>query len=236
MTFAQLLVVQAHDSAIDRFTHARATLPEFKVLETIADEQTFLDGEHASLTEKRHEVTRQQKRLEDEAAVITERIDRENERLYSGTVTAHKDLQAIQEELTVLGKRRSDIEDHVLEFMEAGEPIDAEIEAVNGKLAALATRRTAAEESLAASQAALDDEIAAEQAQRAAAVADVDAAMVATYEQSRADNGGVGICRLLDKTCEGCHLQLPAVEIDRIRKEADDALIRCLECERILVR
>ena len=36
--------------------------------------------------------------------------------------------------------------------------------------------------------------------------------------------------------CGGCHLALPATEVDRVRKEPADALIRCEQCDRILVR
>ncbi len=37
MTLAQLLVVQTHDSAIDRLVHSRTTLPEFAVLKMLDD-------------------------------------------------------------------------------------------------------------------------------------------------------------------------------------------------------
>ena len=92
MTLAQLLVVQEHDSAIDRLVHSRANLPEFTALAQLDDEQAHLDAERAKVAEQRHQVEREQKRHEDEAALITDRIDQENERLYSGSVTAHKDL------------------------------------------------------------------------------------------------------------------------------------------------
>lgn len=236
MTFAQLLVVQAHDSAIDRLVHNRANLPEFAALASLEDEQAHLDAELAKLFDQRHVVDREQKRLEDEAAIVTERIDRENERLYSGSVTAHKDLQAIQEELVVLGRRRDEIEDHVLEQMELGEPIDAAIESIETKTADVSNRRESVSTSLDESQAAIDAELESERKQRDSSIVDIDADLLATYETTRADCGGVGASRLVDKTCEGCHLQLSAVEIDRIRKSADDELIRCGECTRILVR
>ena len=37
-------------------------------------------------------------------------------------------------------------------------------------------------------------------------------------------------------SCRGCHLQLSAVELDRIRKLPADAIVHCVECGRILVR
>lgn len=236
MTLAQLLVVQNHDSAIDRLTHSRTTLPEFAALAMLDDEQAHLESERAAVAEQRHQIAREQKRHEDEAALITERIDRENLRLYDGSVTAHKDLQAIQHELDTLGRRRDEIEDQVLEAMELGEPLDQALAEFDRKLAAVQARRDEANESLAASQATIDSEIESERAQRIEAVAQVEPPLVEIYEASRAACGGIGICRLIDKTCQGCHLTLSAVEYDRLRKEPDDAIVRCGECNRILVR
>lgn len=236
MTLEQLLVVQEHDSAIDRLVYKRANLPEHAALVELDDEQAFLDAERATLADKRHEIAREQGRFEDDAATITNRIDLENERLYSGAVTAHKDLQALQAELKVLTARRSAIEDEILGTMELGEPIDAALAEMDAKLENVAQRRVAAQDSLAASELAIDEEVESERTQRTEAALPIDPALLVSYETTRADCGGVGVCRLAGKTCQGCHMHLAAVELDRIRKESDDALIRCGECSRILVR
>jgi len=236
MTLAQLLIVQEHDSAIDRLTHSLTTLPEFSVLTTLDDEQSHLDTERSKVADQRHQVEREQKRHEDEAAIITGRIDKENLRLYDGSVTAHKDLQAIQDELVTLNRRRADIEDQVILAMEQGEPLDELLGSFDEKLASVEQRREQATASLAASQASIDAEIESEKLQRREAASEIAAELLQIYEQSRADCGGIGICRLIEKTCQGCHLSLPAVEYDRLRKEPEDAIVRCGECNRILVR
>lgn len=236
MTLAQLLVVQAHDSAIDRLAHSRENLPEFQALAALDDEQAHVEAQRAAIAEERHNVGREQKRLEDDAALITERIDRENLRLYDGSVTAHKDLQAIQAEVATLSDRRSEIEDGVLEAMEQGEPLDAALAEFDRKLADIDARRAQATASLAESQAAIDADSQSERNQRDEAAEQVTDDLLAQYETSRKNCGGVGVCRLLDKTCEGCHLTLSAVEIDRLRKEPEGAIVRCGECTRILVR
>lgn len=236
MTLAQLLVVQVHDSAIDRLTHSLTVLPEFAVLTMLDDEQAHLETERAVVAEQRHEVEREQKRHEDEAALVTARIDKENLRLYDGSVTGHKDLAAIQDEVRTLNRRRDDIEEQVLEAMELGEPLDVSLQEFDDKLASVETRREEATASLAASQVSIQAEIESEQEQRVEAVAPIEPGLVEIYEQSRADCGGIGICQLIAKTCQGCHLTLPSVEYDNIRKEADDAIVRCGECNRILVR
>lgn len=236
MTLAQLLVVQEHDSTIDRLTHRRAHLPEQQALVDCDEEQAHLNETREPVAERRHELTRSQKRLEDDVALIVARRDKDNERLYSGSVTAHKDLKAIQDELAVLATRQEGIEDEVLEVMEAAEPVDAELADIDAKLASVAERRAVLEQQLAEAQLAIDVEMESEAAARTAALVGVDAELVAEYEQRRENLGGVAIAVLNGKTCEGCHLQLPAVHYDRIRKEPADAMVYCNECERILVR
>ena len=48
--------------------------------------------------------------------------------------------------------------------------------------------------------------------------------------------GGVAVAKLEGNSCRGCHLQLSAVEVGRIRKLDPDVLVHCEECGRILVR
>ncbi len=236
MTLAQLLVVQDHDSAIDRLTHSLTILPEFSVLTMLDDERSHLETERAGVAEQRHEIEREERRFEDEAAIVTSRIDKENLRLYDGSVTAHKELQTIQDELVTLNRRRAEIEDQVLEAMEQGEPLDTSLGVLDGKLISVEQRREQASESLEASQISIRAQVESQQALRSEAITEVDSDLVSTYEQSRSDCGGVGICRLVDKTCQGCHLTLPSVEYDRVRKKPEGTIVRCGECNRILVR
>ena len=66
-------------------------------------------------------------------------------------------------------------------------------------------------------------------------MAGIPADVAALYEQLRA-RLGVAAAPLVNGRCGGCHLALPSTEIDRLRKESPDTLVRCEQCERILVR
>ena len=198
MTLAQLLVLQTHDSTIDRLQYQRANLPEFAALATLADEEAYLLAQRVDVATRRDELARDQKRLEDEAASITSRIDVENERLYSGAVSGHKDLIALQHEVEVLGMRRGEAEDQILELMELAEPLDEQLAGFDRKLADVAQRRAAVTASVDESQSTFDREIAVEQESRVAAAAGIDLALIQLYESDRVARGGVAICRLVD--------------------------------------
>ena len=51
-----------------------------------------------------------------------------------------------------------------------------------------------------------------------AAAATVPADLLARYERLRTTLAGTGAARLVGGSCSGCHLTLPAMEVDRIRK------------------
>src|SRR5918996_1241928 len=82
----------------------------------------------------------------------------------------------------------------------------------------------------------LEGQLAGARADREAAAADVPAELWPEYDKLRGRLGGVAIARLVGPTCQGCHLALSAVEVDRIRKLPLDEAVYCEECGRLLVR
>ena len=63
----------------------------------------------------------------------------------------------------------------------------------------------------------------------------VPADVLALYEKLR-EQHGVGAAALRRGRCEGCHLALNTVDLNRIRAAEPDEVLRCEECRRILVR
>ena len=73
-------------------------------------------------------------------------------------------------------------------------------------------------------------------AERKDAVAEVGEDLVALYEKIRKGSGGTGAAALHQRRCGGCRLELNPVEIQRLRSADEDEVLRCEECNRILVR
>src|SRR5579875_2193893 len=72
-------------------------------------------------------------------------------------------------------------------------------------------------------------------ARRAEAASAVPSGLLEPYERLRSRLDGVGAARLVGNRCDGCHLTLPAVELDRIRRLPDGEVYTCDQCSRILV-
>ncbi len=234
--FDALLRVQDLDTALDQHRHRRRTLPERGELARLDGEAAELGDELAAAAARRDEVAGRQQALERELEATESRIGEINRRLYGGTVSATRELQAMAAEVEHLQDRRSDLEDQVLATMELREPLDAEVRRREERAERLTEERAAAAGQLASAEAAIDGESARLVAERADAASAVSPELLATYERLRARLSGVGAARLIGSTCDGCHLSLPATALDQIKRSPADALVFCDQCGRILVR
>ena len=232
---ADLLVVQEHDSAADRLRHRLETLPERARLAEIKQALAALDGSLAELGERRDEVARRQQRHEDELASLEAKIAEVDRRLYSGTVTAPRELQALQADVGSLKRHQSQVEDEVLQAMQDRDPLDTEIGRVESEGTALENEGEQLRQAIAEQTATIDAELAVELEARSAATAGIPTELLAQYERLRAKLAGVGAARLVNGGCSGCHLTLPATELDRIRHAPPDTVVLCDQCGRILV-
>jgi len=231
-----LLVVQDHDSAVDRLRHRLETLPDKARLAEIEQQLTALETSMAGVSDRRDEVVRRQQRHEDELASIEAKIGEVDRRLYSGTVSAPRELQAMEADLGSLKRHRSDVEDHVLETMQDREPLDTELAGLEQQWTTLEQEAEQLRQAIAVQSAAIEAELATELEARTAAAADIPEDLLSQYERLRATQGGVGAARLVSGRCSGCHLTLPATELDRIRRGGADTVVLCDQCGRILVR
>ena len=117
--------------------------------------------------------------------------------------------------------------------MERREQLESEAEAAE-KVADEA--RTALTELQGSSEQELDEvtkELATLEADRASLTPVFDPELLDLYEDLRRQKKGIGAAALVDGVCQGCHQQLSAVDLDRLRRA--DGIRRCVQCRRILV-
>jgi hypothetical protein len=234
--WAALLAVQEHDTRTDQLNHRIETLPVRSDLAQLEDDVRAVDDQLADAQRRRDELGRSQQRLEDEIASLTERANQAEKQLYSGAVTNPRELQALQDDVASIRRRIGQLEDDELEIMELVEPVDAERTQLTGERERLEAEGARLRAALDEAESELAAQLAAVQAERVAAATEVPDELWPEYDKLRARFGGVGIARLVGSTCQGCHLALPAVEVDRIRKLPLDEAVHCEECGRLLVR
>ncbi|WP_395106117.1 zinc ribbon domain-containing protein [Actinomadura sp. SCN-SB] len=232
----RLLDLQELDSTLDRLAHRRRTLPELAEVERLEGRLTELRDAIVAAETEVGDLDREQKKAEQDVDQVRARAERDQQRLDSGQVTSAKDLSGLQAEIASLQRRQSDLEEVVLEIMERREEADARVTALRAErdkaeaeLAAVVQRRDAAQKEI-------DDEVGTTTAARAAVAKDIPGELLGLYEKLRGQFGGVGAAPLHRGACQGCHLAINTVDLNRMREAPEDEVIRCEECRRILVR
>jgi len=231
-----LIRVQDLDISISQLEHRLATLGERRDLEALEATLAGLDRRAAELGAQRREFVDRQAEIEEQIAGLTARRSTLEERLYADRGSASRDLQAIEAEVRHLTQRRSDLEEIELGLMEDQEPVDAALAEVARARAEAAASADELRAAVAAAERVVEVEMAEVIATRAVAARSLPTDLGDRYEVLRARLGGIGAARLVGNRCQGCHLDLPSKEVDRIRHLPAGTIVTCDQCGRILVR
>ncbi|MPQ97559.1 hypothetical protein GB931_06420 [Modestobacter sp. I12A-02628] len=231
----KLLALAAEDIALAQLAHRRRTLPEGAAVTAAEDAERELAGDVVRAETVVRDLDREQKRLEADVDVVAQRVARDRQRLDGGTASP-KEMTGLQHELESLARRQSDLEDQVLELMERRETADAALAEAEG---GLATARAALQRAVEARDAALADiteGTTRHEAARAEVAATVPAPLLALYDRVRVQTGTSGAARLHARRCEGCRIELYGNELSTARNADPHEVLRCENCNRILVR
>jgi uncharacterized protein len=234
-TQLRLLELADLDTELTRLDNRRRALPEAAEVARIDARDAELHDVIVAAQTSEKDLAREQGKAEADVEQVRARAARDRERLDAGQVSSPKELESLQSEISSLGRRQSELEDVELEVMERREAAQKTAQALTAERAELAAGRQ--------SVAARRDELLAELAEqsgkatdrRAGVAAQMPGDLLALYERMRAQHG-VGAAALRGGRCEGCHLTLNTVDLNRIRAADADEVLRCEECRRILVR
>jgi predicted nucleic acid-binding Zn-ribbon protein len=229
----RLLELQEIDLELDHLTARQRTL---EAGDDLAEARHVADAAEAQLGELRLRLSsmdRDSARLEHEIDSLRQRLTAEERRLYDGSIVNAKELGSLQHEIENLSRRISDREDELLALFEQREGVEA---LVTDAERAWEERRADADRMRTASQeesAKVGSEIEERRGARGAIVPELDPDLLELYEDLRRQKKGVGAAAVVDGVCQGCHEQLSAVELDRLKRS--DVIKRCEHCRRIVV-
>jgi predicted nucleic acid-binding Zn-ribbon protein len=153
-----------------------------------------------------------------------------------GLITNPKDLAHMQQELVSLTRRISELEDTELDVMEQLETAQREHSELSERLAAIDARVAELESSRDATAGEVTAEATKLTQERKVTADGVPGDLLSLYDKIRAQKGGVGAAVLRARRCSGCSLELTASDLGAIAKAPLDDVLRCEECNRILVR
>ncbi len=233
--FDTLLQVQQHDTTLDQLRRRKEALSERAALAELQGQRAELQRSMAEAQGLVDDLAGRQSRLEEHIAASARRRHEIEQRMQSGAVSASRDLQAMDHEVHQLAERQTRLEEEELVLLEEQEPLDTRLATDRARAAALDGETDRLSAAIAEAEAELDAAIAAEAAIRDELVPGLPDELAQRYEVLRSRLGGVGAAKLVDDRCDGCHLTLPSVEVERIRHLPPDEFATCPQCDRILV-
>jgi predicted nucleic acid-binding Zn-ribbon protein len=233
--FDTLMQVQQHDTTLDQLRHRIDTLPERAELADVSRRRAALDAALAEVQTQVDDLSGRQRQLEERIAAAAGRRHEIEQRMLTGGVTASRDLQAMDTEVHQLSSRQAEFEEEEMALLEEEEPLDGLLAERQTASAALAGETARLEAAIADAEVEIRAAIVAEEAVRAECAARLPEELARRYEALRSRMGGVGAARLVGDRCDGCHLTLPSVEVERIRLLPPGEFATCDQCDRILV-
>ena len=232
----RLLDLQAIDSKLDQLAHRRRGLPEHAEIDKATADHTALKDLVIAAEAQKGDTARELAKAEQDVEQVRARAARNQQRLDSGAITSPKDLENLQHEIGSLAKRQGDLEDVVLEIMERQESARTRVEELSARLEHSTVVLKEAEARRDAAFAEIDGEADKVRRDRETVAAVIPADLLKLYAKLRETQGGVGAARLYQRRCEGCRTEFSITELNAIKAEPADKVVRCENCSRILVR
>ena len=230
-----LIELQLIDSAIMQAKSKLASLPEREQIVAIHTRLKASAEELAIVEAELADVTIDLRRSEIDVEQVADRITKDEVRLSTGNASP-KELEQLQHEVATLGKRKAELEDGELEIMLKHDGVKTRVEELRSDEVGLQKLELELNVRLENAITEIQAEIDSKLSERANVLPKIESPLIDLYEKVRSSNSGVGAALLVGNMCQGCHLAINAVELERIKTLAADEVLRCEECRIILVR
>ncbi len=229
-----LLEISELDAELARIAHRAGHLPEQQRLEEVQGQQQAARDRLAVLQIAVEDIDAQVARLETEIDGVRQREDRDRQLLASPS-TSPKQLTELQHELETLQRRQASLEDSQLEVMERREELERQVAEESAGIEKLDAEAAEAGRERDAALAEVENTRTERTQRRETLTASVDQELLALYEQQRAKSG-TGAGALQGRRCGACRIEIDRGELSRIAAAADEDVLRCPECNAILLR
>jgi predicted nucleic acid-binding Zn-ribbon protein len=163
---------------------------------------------------------------------LSQKIETNEQSLYSGRVTNPKELASLQDELASLKRWREKKEEDLLEAMVATEEAEATLVDAQAILSQVGETWRAGQVDLADEQTNLGARLAELRQQKETLMTAIGPEDVTTYQHLRQRKAGYAVAAVKDGICVGCRMNPPSSQVQHAR--SGEELVFCNNCGRIL--
>ncbi len=230
-----LLTLADLDSEVARVQHAARTLPQHKAIASLMEARQSVTDELVASNIEVDDLGVAVTKAEADLTPVKARQVRNQQRIDDGSISDAKILRSLTEEVEHLKRRISELEDSELELMGRLEDATAHRDRIAGQKAEIETRLRDEVAGRDVAVGKLRKEATDLTETRASVVGRIPADLLGLYEKMRASSG-MGAAPLKAGRCGGCQLQLTPADLDAYRRAPAEQVLRCVECDRILIR
>jgi predicted nucleic acid-binding Zn-ribbon protein len=197
-------------------------------------------GESQEVSKARIKLTKEQKYVEElnkdqksaewEMDDLTSKIKSNEKKLYDGRIFNPKELSSLQADVEDLKKRRSGLEDKVLELMEQSDDSRAKIESLNQDILKMVAQWQNEQKQLGDELTRLKEEHVALESRKQSQTELIESGALETYRELK-KRKGTAVARIEQGICLGCRITLPNSDLQQAKS---GRLIKCSSCGRIL--
>lgn len=231
----KLLNLADLDSEMGRLQHTARSLPHHQRIADLMRERSEVADFLVEATTVVDDLQVALRRAEADLVPVRARLERDRKRVSDGSISDGKTLTGLIDEVARIERRITELEEDEFEVM-------ARLEDAETRVQELSARRDEVEVILREEVAARDgrvsglsDEAKGVAAARKDLVATLPPALLALYEKLRTLRGS-GAAKLHRGQCTGCQLAITVADLDSFRNAPVNEVLRCVECDRILVR
>ncbi len=232
----RLLTLQAVDTAIAQLDHRRNMLDETAQARALQADRARAAERVIEVETRVFDLDAALAKAEADLVPVRERRERNQQRVQDGSVSDLKALQGLLAEIDHLGRRIGELEDAELEAMQELEDARAVAAAAVAEKVAIEARMRAVLKVREEKLTAIAAERGRREIERDAIAAALPSELRSLYTRICEKGDGVGAALLRGGRCGGCQLEANASDLTRYRNAAPDEVVRCEECNRILVR
>lgn len=153
-------------------------------------------------------------------------------KLYGGTVVSPKEIKALEDEITLLGRKANEADDRLLELMELLPKAEADAKEAERALGRLKAALEAKKKAAVDIHAHLKVDYSKRAKERDPAASLVPRPILDHYEAVRTRIGTPAMALVTDaQRCAACGMTVPEKVLDQVRQ---DKMVQCESCRRIL--
>jgi uncharacterized protein len=175
----------------------------------------------------------ERKKLEDTIMLQNEKIKKNEEKLFSGTITSSKELVNYQEEIKLLRQNNDGLENKTLEKLMELDEYHIKIKDLNATLSDLNSEINSIKQDTEIKIKVIEDKVRDLRKRRSSVISGIPKDQLLKYEETKNKKSGIAVAVLQNNFCSICNMQIPASESDKIKDKTK--VHKCPLCGRMLV-